>query len=75
VEDVRTEYVEDDIREGLIKHWEVHLNNSLHAVYVAQQQLDKLYRSRYREIGSAAIVPLVSEPEVSEQAPDLEQSA
>lgn len=59
MEDIRTEYVEDETREIQIKHWEVQLSNSLHAVYVAQQTLDKLYRARYKEvtrqIGSTAL--------------------
>lgn len=61
MEEIRTEFVEDDIREGQIKHWEVTLNNASHAVYVAQRTLDKLYRQRYtevvRNIGATAIEP------------------
>lgn len=63
--EIRTEFVEDDNREALIKHWEVTLNNASHAVYVAQQQLDRLYRSRYRlverDLGKAALQPLIQE--------------
>lgn len=47
MEDIRTQYVEDEIREGQIKHWEATLSNAHHSVYVAQQQLEKLYRERY----------------------------
>lgn len=50
MEDIRTEFVEDDIREGQIKHWEVTLNNASHAVYVAQRTLEGLYKQRYREV-------------------------
>lgn len=59
MEDIRTEYVEDDGREALIKHWEVRLSDSLQAVRVAQITLEGLYRARYhevsRELGSTAL--------------------
>lgn len=64
MEEIKTEFVEDDIREGQIKHWEVQLNHSLHAVYVAQQTLEKLYRARYREIGRTAIEQTEPKPDV-----------
>lgn len=67
MEDIRTEYIEDEIREGQIKHWEVTLNNASHAVYVAQQQLEKLYRARYRNVdrslGAAALTGAEQQPE------------
>lgn len=50
MKEIRTEFIEDDTREAQIKHWEVTLNNAQHAVYVAQQTLERLYRSRYREV-------------------------
>lgn len=67
MEDIRTEYVDDDNREALIKHWEITLNNASHAVYVAQQQLEKLYRARYalvdRSLGAVAINSVVNDVE------------
>lgn len=50
MEDIRTQYIEDDNRESLIKHWETRLSDSLQAVYVAQHQLEALYKSRYEEV-------------------------
>lgn len=50
MEDIRTEYSEDDNREALIKHWESTLSNASHAVYVAQRTLEGLYRTRYHEV-------------------------
>ena len=59
MEYITTEYIEDDDREKLIKHWEVTLANASHAVYVAQKELERLYRTRYREVtrelGSTAL--------------------
>ncbi len=59
MEDTRTEFVKDDNREALIKHWESTLSNASHAVYVAQKTLEGLYRARYhevsRELGSTVL--------------------
>lgn len=66
MKEIRTEYVEDDEREARIKHWEITLSNAQHAVYVAQQQLERLYRSRYieveKELGGAAVRSLEDTP-------------
>ncbi len=50
MEETRSEYVEDDNREMRIKHWEARLNDSLHAVYVAQHMLEGLYQERYKDV-------------------------
>lgn len=59
MKEIRTEFVENNEREERIKHWESTLSNATHAVYIAQQQLDRLYRQRYieveRELGATAI--------------------
>lgn len=70
IEDIRSEYVEDEIREGQIKHWEVQLNNSLHAVYVAQQTLDKLYRARYKEVTRELGHQALNQPEIEPKLPE-----
>jgi hypothetical protein len=48
--DTRTVEVEDENRERLISFWEQRLSDSLHAVRVAQQTLEGLYKQRYVEV-------------------------
>jgi hypothetical protein len=52
MEELRTEFVENENREIQIKHWEVQLSDANHAVYVAQIALEKLYRQRYKVVRS-----------------------
>jgi hypothetical protein len=59
--------------EARISHWERHLSNSLHAVYVAQQELQKLYPQRYeivlQELGHTAFTErTMQESEVTDKA-------
>lgn len=59
----RTQYIEDEQREMRIKHWERQLSDASQAVYVAQRQLETLYRQRYevemRYMGREAVAETV----------------
>lgn len=55
MKEIEQEYVEDDIREGQIRHWEETLANTTHAVAVAERTLEKLYAQRYRSLGEVAV--------------------
>ena len=53
------QYIEDETREMRIKHWEQRLSDSLHAVHVAQETLENLYKQRYAEVGHVALTQAV----------------
>ena len=55
MKEIEQEYVEDNIREGQIRHWEVTLADASHAVEVAERTLEKLYAQRYRSLGEVAV--------------------